>query len=163
MKSENLCKRLALGAVAGGVATLLLQLIRAADQKVLPDAEAPIQQDPGKFIVEKAEQLLPPQAREKIPKKAENFIAKWLGMAYGITFGSLYAATRPAGGRPLLDGASLGLGSWAVGFLGWLPATRLMPPVWKHRPKQIAKPIAEHAAYGIAAVTAYNWLRRRFA
>src|SRR5581483_2199165 len=37
--------------------------------------------------------------------------------------------------------------SWAVGFLGWLPATGLMPPVSRHEPQQVAASIAEHALW----------------
>jgi len=162
MQSKDVCQRLAIGALAGGIATALLQLLRTADQKIMPEAEAPMKEDPGKFMVQKTEQLLPESTSQKIPEKTEAVAAKSLGFAYGITFGSLYAAARPRGGRAWLDGALFGLGTWAVGFLGWLPATGLMPPIWKHQPKQIARPVVEHAAFGVAAVAAYNWLVEQF-
>ncbi|HTL17320.1 MAG TPA: hypothetical protein VL793_08790, partial [Patescibacteria group bacterium] len=59
------------------------------------------------------------------------------------------------------EGALLGLLTWAVGYLGWLPGAKLMPPVWKHQPKQIAMPIAEHALFGVATVAGYRWLQKR--
>jgi hypothetical protein len=41
---------------------------------------------------------------------------------------------RPRGGSALLDGALLDIASWAAGYLGWLPALGLMPPVWRQDP-----------------------------
>jgi hypothetical protein len=82
-------------------------------------------------------------------------------MGYGITFGSLYAAVRPHGGNPWLDGTLLGLGTWGAGYLGWLPATGLMPPVWKQSTRQAWAPILEHALYGIAVVSAFDWMNKK--
>ena len=161
MQAEHICKHLALGALAGGIGTIILQLLRAVDQKIIPEADAPMREAPGEFIVEKTEQLLPASTREKISKKAESVAAQSLGMAYGITFGSLYSAVRPHPRTTWLDGALFGLGTCAAGYLGWLPASGLMPPIWKHQPKQIARPLVEHTVYGIAAVSAYNWFRRK--
>jgi hypothetical protein len=111
-------------------------------------------------MLQKTERLLPEQTRQKIPQKAKAAAAKLLGFGYGMSFGALYSATRPEGGRPFVEGPGLGIGSWAAGFLGWLPATGLMPPVWKHQPKQIVRPLAEHALFGVTAVAAYDWLRK---
>jgi hypothetical protein len=61
----------------------------------------------------------------------------------------------------LLDGAVLGGVCWAVGYAGWLPALGLMPPVWRQRAPQVVAPAAEHFAYGMATVAAYNWLSGR--
>ena len=69
-----------------------------------------------------------------------------------MSFGALYATARSKTKRLVLEGVILGLASWAVGYLGWLPATGLMPPVWKHKPHQIAMPLAEHALFGVATV-----------
>ncbi len=70
-----------------------------------------------------------------------------------------YALTRSTTARRSLEGLLFGLAAWAIGYLGWLPATRLMPPVWKHKPRQIVAPLAEHAVYGLATVAGFNWLR----
>jgi hypothetical protein len=75
-----------------------------------------------------------------------------LHLGYGTTFGVLYGMLRPRGGNLLVDGLALGLVTWAAGFLGWLPATGLLPPPNRQRPAQLLGPILEHAVYGIATV-----------
>jgi hypothetical protein len=59
----------------------------------------------------------------------------------------------------LLEGPALGVACWAVGYPGWLPTLRLMPPVLRKRAQQAVAPVAEHVDYGVATVVAYNWLR----
>ncbi len=157
---ESKCKQLALGALAGLAGTMILQAARGAQQKKLPRATPPIQRDPGEFMIKKVEQILPERARARISKGLESIGAMSLGIGYGTTFGSAYAALRRRPRNVLAEGAALGIASWAVGFLGWLPATGLMPPVSRHEPQQVAASIAEHALYGIAVVSAFKWLRR---
>ena len=83
-----------------------------------------------------------------------------LGLSYGASFGAGYAGT-PGTGSVLFDGTLLGLGVWAAGYLGWLPATGLMPPVWKQRARQVWAPGVEHVVYGLATVCAFRWLFAR--
>ncbi len=73
-------------------------------------------------------------------------------MLYGLAAGE---------GSPLVAGTVLGLATWAVGYLGWLPATGLMPPVTRQEPARVAGPIATHVGYGIATAATHQWLRRR--
>jgi hypothetical protein len=61
------------------------------------------------------------------------------------------------GGDRFLTRAALG----AAGYLGWLPALGLMPPVWEQEAPQAVVPAAEHLVYGVVTVAAYNWLRAR--
>lgn len=154
-------KRLALGAAAGFAGTLVLTALRAANQKVSPGTRPPIRKDPGEFMVERAEGALPVPARRQIPGPAEAAAAQGLAVGYGLTFGALYAAVRPLGGPLVSDGIALGLATWAAGYAGWLPAVGLMPPLRRQGAGQIALPVAQHAAYGVATVAAYDWLRRR--
>lgn len=161
MKDAPLLERAAIGAAAGMAATMALQAIRTASQKALPDSAPPMKQDPGEFMVQKAEEVLPESAREKIPESAEKAAGQALGMGYGLTFGALYSALRPNGGDPLVDGPALGLGTWAVGYLGWLPGLGLMPPITEHEPQQIAVPLLQHILYGMATVAAYQGIKDR--
>jgi hypothetical protein len=151
-------KRIALGAAGGLVGTLAIQSLLAASQKRAPSTLPPIREDPGKFMVERAERVLPAQVRRRVPHAAETAMAKVLGMGYGVSFGALYAGLRPRVHMPIVDGFLLGVAAWAAGYLGWLPALGLMPPVWKHKPKAAAAQIAEHAAYGLATVATIDWL-----
>jgi hypothetical protein len=111
-------------------------------------------------MIENAEEHLPEKVREKIPEELEKAAAKSLALGYGATFGALYAASRPETRNLLLEGSALGLVAWGAGYLGWLPATGLMPPVTKQERGQIAGPIVSHILFGIATVGLYRLLRR---
>src|SRR5581483_6728568 len=112
---ESKCKQLALGALAGLAGTMILQAARGAQQKKLPRATPPIQRDPGEFMIKKVEQILPERARARISKGLESIGAMSLGIGYGTTFGSAYAALRRRPRNVLAEGAALGIASWAVG------------------------------------------------
>jgi hypothetical protein len=137
-------------------ATLLLQGMRTTSKKLLPSSTPPLRKDPGEFMLKKAESLLPPERREQIPDLVEQAAVRALQMGYGMTSGLLYGVARPRGGNPILEGTLLGLGVWAAGYLGWLPAADLMPPIAQQEPQQIAVPLVEHALFGIAVVAAYD-------
>jgi hypothetical protein len=78
-------------------------------------------------MVEQVESALPVARRAQVPPKGKTAAEKGLQLGYGATFGMLYGLAAGAG-SPLVAGAVLGLATWAVGCLGWLPATGLMPP-----------------------------------
>jgi hypothetical protein len=149
------------GAVAGAAATLPLQATMMAGQKAMPDSAPPLRDDPGHAFVDWAEEALPAQMRKQIPAPVEAAAGEALALGYGVTAGALYGALRNHGGSVLMDGTVLGLATWAAGYLGWLPGTGLMPPVWKQTPKQIAGPIVLHVAFGMATVALFDRLRPR--
>ena len=161
MQNNNLVTRIAAGAVAGLVATFILQKVRGWGQSMAPQAAPPMRKEPGEFMVEQAEQALPEQAQAKIPEQAERAAARSLAYGYGSTFGALYSAFRPERGNLVLDGVALGVGTWAVGYLGWLPKLGLMPPVTEQNVTQVAGPIALHVLFGIVTVAAYGTLQRQ--
>lgn len=157
----GLLTRAALGAAGGFAGTLAIQALMGISRRWLPEALPPLREDPGEFMVRQAERALPESARERIPEAAETAAAGMLAMGYGLTFGALYAAIRPRGGSPLADGLALGAACWAAGYLGWLPALGLLPPIWRQRATEAVAPAAEHLVYGMTTVAAYDWLRRR--
>jgi hypothetical protein len=161
MGNISIVRRLASGAAAGAVATIALQQLRAVSHRKLPNAKPPMRLEPGKFMVKRAESVMPSAVQEKIPETAESIAARLLSLGYGMSFGALYSLVRPRGGSPIVDGAALGAGTWAVGYLGWLPATGLMPPIRKQRTAQVLVPLAEHVLFGVAAVAGYALLGRR--
>lgn len=146
------------GAVAGAAGTLAIQGLLAASQKWFPEALPPLRTDPGEFMVEKAEERLPASLRRRIPIAVDAPLGKLLGLGYGVFFGALYGVLRPRGGSPVREGIALGALTWAAGYLGWLPALGLMPPVWRQKPAQAAGPALDHLAYGVTAVAAYDLL-----
>lgn len=152
--TRPLIQRLALGAAAGLAGTVVMQGMMKASGKLLPDAKPPVKQDPAEFMVNKAKQYVP------VPDKVAPAAAKSLQLGYGTTSGLLYATLRPRGGSAFLDGSLLGLGVWAAGYLGWLPATDLMPPITEHQPQQIVVPIVQHALFGVAVSAIYDALLR---
>jgi hypothetical protein len=155
--------RIALGAAGGFAGTLVIQALLAAGKKYAPGTIPPLRQEPGAFMTKKVEAALPGAVRESIPAAVEAAAPRLLGAGYGVTFGALYAAVRPDGGSPWRDGAVLGVACWAAGYLGWLPALGLMPPLWRQTAAQVAGPVVEHVAYGVTTVAVYDWLHDRLA
>ena len=156
---NDLMERMALGALAGLAGTALLQKVRTQTQELLPGATPEIKPEPGAFMVEQAEELLPGDMAEQVPDSAEHLASKLLAVGYGMTFGALYAAIRPNGGLPLRDGPLLGVIAWSVGYLGWLPAAGLMKPLTQQEPEQALTPIAQHVIFGVATVAPYRVVR----
>jgi hypothetical protein len=160
MASATLPVRLLAGAAAGLAGTFVLQGLLAGSGRWAPDTLPPIRRDPAEFMVEQAESAVPAARRRALPPAGRAAAEKGLQVGYGTTFGVLYGLAAGAG-NPLLAGAVLGLATWAVGYLGWLPATGLMPPVTRQELARVAGPIATHLGYGLATVAAYRWLSRR--
>ena len=73
-------------------------------------------------------------------------------MAAHFAFGGLAGAIFPLFGRsrPLVAGGAYGLAVWAVSYLGWLPATRLLAPATVHPMKRNLLMLAAHAIWGMA-------------
>ena len=88
----------------------MLQGIRTSEQKLLPETMPPMREDPGEFMVEQAEELLPEETCEQVPTTVETVAAKSLALGYGMTAGAIYGALRPRTGNLLVDGTALGLG-----------------------------------------------------
>lgn len=155
-------KHLLLGAIAGFVGTSALQGLRTASQRYLPATMPPVRMEPGAFVVEKLETAWPGRSGARTPALIEQAAAKSLALGYGLSVGVLYAACRPSPPEtPLLtDGLALGLVTWAVGYLGWLPRFGLMAPVLQQGPKEAAGPIGRHVLFGIVTAASYRWLRQ---
>jgi hypothetical protein len=153
-KLRSLPQRVLLGAIAGFGGTMVMQGMMTLSAKTIPSAKPPIKQDPGEFMIGKVKEHI------EVPEAVAKAAAKSLHLGYGMTSGVLYSALRNRAGSNFLDGAILGLGVWASGYLGWLPATELMPPITQQRPEQVIVPIVQHAIFGIAVVAAYDSLMR---
>ena len=161
MRTASLAERTLTGAAAGVVATGVLQRLRTAIAARFPDTTPPLRQEAGEFIVGQVERRLPKRVQRAIPERAEQLAAASLALGYGVTFGALYGLARKRPGRVLTDGAALGLVTWAAGYLGWLPATGLMPPITKQKPAQVVTPILQHVLFGIVAVAVVRGVSRR--
>ena len=158
----NSVKGRAVAGTAGGLAgTLTIQRLISATASRFPGTTPPFRGDPGEFMVQRVEHILPQRVQRAIPKVVESGAAKVLALGYGLTFGALYGIVRREPGNVMVDGAALGLATWAAGYLGWLPATRLLPPVTQQTPTQALTPIWQHIAFGIVAAGVTRLLTRR--
>ncbi len=159
---DGMGKHLLFGTAAGLAGTALIQGMMKASERFAPETLPPMKEDPGKFMVKQAERVLPQETRAKIPDKAEEIASTALSFGYGTTAALLYNAIPRRFRRLFLDGAALGGLTWAAGYLGWLPATKLMPPINKQEPKQVVSGIASHIVFGIATIAVFDFLRRKF-
>jgi hypothetical protein len=167
-------RRLLAGGIAGVACSLVMKAMQEAGMRLLPRQMPPLRQDPGEFMVEKAEDALVEagdkltqageelaEAVELVPETVEKVAAQALGIGYGLTFALLFAAARPKVRHVILEGSTLGLATWAAGYLGWLPALGLMKPVDRQKPVQVFNAIGSHLAFGVATAALYRELRKR--
>lgn len=99
MNSKQLMRRLALGTVAGMAGTCAVQGLRMASQKWLPETMPTFRKEPGMFMLEKAEDLLPPPVSGQVPSQVKTAAARVLGLGYGSAFGAFYATLDPGGAQ----------------------------------------------------------------
>ncbi|MGQ0815251.1 MAG: hypothetical protein ACT4O1_12460 [Gemmatimonadota bacterium] len=161
MNTRSITTRAAVGAAAGLAGTFAIQPVRTLNRKLVPQIMPPLREDPGDYMVRKAEALLPPTTRAHVPRTVERVSSRSLALGYGATFGALYSLASGERKSIILAGVGLGVATWAVGYVGWLPLLRLMPPVMKQKPLQVASGIATHVLYGIVTAAAYRALRQR--
>ena len=151
----------AVGAAAGVVGTAVIRGLMQASMRLALETLPPMKEDPGRYMVKQAKRALPGALRAKLTEPMETKAATLLGFAYGMSFGALYAGARPRHGNTLAEGAVVGGAAWAAGALGWLPATRLTPPVWKQELKQVVPNFLSHLIFGIATVAVAKWVGSR--
>lgn len=127
--------------------TWFLQRVMALSQRLPESLQGPeVREDPGQFITRKLH--VAPPLREPL--------AKSLHLIYGATGPLLLGALAPRLRRKgwpqlLLAGAGLGAAVWAVGYLGWLPATGLTKPIYREKVSRTASGLLGHVFYGMLA------------
>ncbi len=147
------------GAAAGVAGTAALAALRTASQRWAPTTLPPMREDPGEFMVRKVERLLPDPVRKQMPRPVEKAAAQGLALGYGLTFGALYGALHPRRGPRVVHGTALGLGTWIIGYLGWLWLIGLMPPLWRQKALQAIAPAIEHVGYGLVTAGVHDLLK----
>jgi hypothetical protein len=112
-----------------------------------------VKDNPAEHILEKAEEI----SGAHVPQRARPAVGQALHFAYGTVGPTLLGlVARRVGanrsvGRALAVGAGLGVVVWAVGYLGWLPAAKLVEPVQRQGASHVASSIVAHVAYGVLA------------
>ena len=106
------------GAAAGLSATVPMTTVMSGWRRLRPDA---IPELPPRTITARAADAV----GEAPPGKALDGLTGVAHLAFGAVAGAVFAAANP---RAPLAGPAYGAAVWAVSYLGWLPALRLMPP-----------------------------------
>lgn len=77
--------------------------------------------------------------------------------AFGAVAGGLYSALVPRPEKAAIPkGIGFGLGVWAVSYLGWLPALRILPFPNRSSKQHIASQIISHVVWGAALGSLYR-------
>lgn len=139
------------GAIAGFVATLPMTLFMKRLHRHLPeDQREPL--PPYQITTRLAEQAgfnqLTPQQRTQATLAAH--------FGFGAFSGAFYPLVARPGASSLWQGMAFGLAIWGLSYLGWVPATRTLPPATRQPAPRVGLMIAAHLVWG--PVTA--WLSR---
>jgi uncharacterized membrane protein YagU involved in acid resistance len=71
--------------------------------------------------------------------------------SYGAGAGAVYGVLAPHLPRnPTATGIGFGLAVWAVSYVGWLPALRILPPPHREEAERTGIMIAAHVVWGAA-------------
>ena len=62
---------------------------------------------------------------------------------------------------PLVSGMLFAVVVWALSYLGWLPALKILPPAHEHSARRNVFMIAAHLIWGSVMGLAFGFLTRR--
>lgn len=159
---KNILWELAAGLAGGLLGTQLMNAVMKRSGK-LPEAmrPSPPKEDPGEFMVRQAEKLVHRSLPPRLHRAAVHSMPWAYGSVWPLAF-SLLAAQRDwrSPGKLAAAGAGLGILVWAIGALGWLPATGLSPGVHHQKPAAVASNLLGHIAYGSLAALPLAALER---
>jgi hypothetical protein len=136
-------KALAVGAIAGGVATVPMSLVMVAAEKV-----GLMGRHPPDLIMEAA---LDAGGLSKHKEKTRDALAVTLHLVFGIGTGALFGVLQrrlraPLG--PALHGVIFGSLVWTLSYLGWIPALGIMPSAERDRVGRPVTMVLAHWVYG---------------
>ena len=150
------------GAVAGLAGTVIMTTAyKLAERKILapPQSDTP----PQRMAADLTEATPAPVAT----RKAETPLATALHFGYGAAFGAAFGLAQSRLRQPFeLSGAVLGVGMWAFGYFGWVPAAGLYPRFEQQRGRYFWAPLALNVVYGLGTAYAFHelyeqsWLTR---
>lgn len=78
---------------------------------------------------------------------------------YGATTGALYPLLGERRARTSAIGVAYGLGVWALSYLGWIPAARILEPATRQPPQRNLLMLLAHVVWGAALAAAYRRVR----
>ncbi len=139
--------RLAIGAIAGFVATMAMT--------------ATMRRLHGKLPRKERYPLPPRELTDRIlapPDRVAPDLALIAHFAYGAGCGALLAALGPKPGR--LTGALAGSGVWLASYMGWVPAFGVLRPATDHPGRRNLLMLRAHFTWGWATAAGINELIR---
>lgn len=92
------------------------------------------------------------QAQQLLPSEGARVDASLLAhFGYGALTGALYPlAIRQPQKHPVLLGSLYGTAIWALSYLGWIPALRLLPPATREHPQRRRLMLIAHLVWGVS-------------
>jgi hypothetical protein len=134
----------ALGAALAVVATTAMSAVMLVAQRAGLMGELPPHRIANKTLDRMPTDADPgPRSREALGWVAHYGFGALAGAVYGV----LRAHVRTPG-PGTLHGAGYALGVWAISYLGWVPALRLLPHATHDRPGRQPSMIVAHLVFG---------------
>jgi uncharacterized membrane protein YagU involved in acid resistance len=138
-------KSLTAGSLAGLVATVPMTQVMDAIEKVNERKRKPRPLPPYEITEEALERGLD----QKIPEEKVVWATLLLHFGFGAAAGAAYGLIAPrVRARGWLKGPLYGLGVWASSYAGWLPPSRLQPPVTRQPRGRNVTMVAAHLVWG---------------
>lgn len=134
------------GALAGGIATVPMTMTMARLFQSLPENQKTEPLPPGQIVsnLEDRAGLDPDRHTHETVTSVAHF-------AYGAGCGAIYGLLSAKwSARPLVKGSAFGLGIWAISYLGFLPATGLLPSALRQPKSRNFLMIVAHLIWGTA-------------
>jgi hypothetical protein len=154
------------GLVSGAVGTAVMTACQAALQPggdggaaEPADDEARWRQAPVPARV--ARRVLVGVYERDVPPSRIPLLANATHWLYGTSLGTVYGLVRgTVRAHPVVHGLAFGLGAWSLSYAQLVPMGLYEPP-WKYPPKELAKDVSYHLAYGLGVAGAFEALDRR--
>lgn len=137
-------RQMVLGALAGLAATMAMT---SAMQRLHP------------LLNDRSRYPLPPrEIVERMGIAGNERHARTNALLAHFGFGAMTGAIFGLLPRRRGSGTLYGLGVWAVSYLGWIPAARILAPAWRHPAQRNLLMIAVHIVWGAALAKSLNEL-----
>lgn len=141
------CERALVGALAGLSATIPMTLVMLVLYRMLPAEE--------RYGVEPrlvTEGMLHKAGEIRLTERQWTVLTSLLHLAYGASAGAAWMSLdRRTLDSPRIHGVIGGIAVWAAGYLGWLPALRIVPAEYHRPPGRAIENVAAHLVWGICA------------
>ena len=143
-KRDDDLRAAAAGALGGAAATVAMSAVMVAALKTGLMSEMP----PQEIAVKSVDRA---GAGDEVAHDEKRDLGWLAHFGFGAAAGALYGVLRqrlPTPGPAAVHGSVYALGVWAVSYLGWIPALRLLPPATDDEPGRQPAMVAAHVVFG---------------